>query len=164
MLRKAMLVVVGVAMLACTSSAQDHANFAGTWKLNSSKSTVGDYGPSVRTDVITEDGSKFTEKVTSTTPLGEANYTLTFTADGTKVAIDPNSPQASMGNLTLLDLTAAWDGANLDVTTHSSYQGQVEVVSKAVFSLSADGKTLTMTNHVTTTMGDFDTSYVFDKQ
>jgi hypothetical protein len=164
MIRKTALALFALAALACVSSAQDHPNFAGTWKLNSSKSNVGDYGPSTRTDVITQDGSKFTDKVTSTTPMGEASYTLNFTADGTKATIPPNSPQSAMGNLTLLDVTAAWNGATLVLTTDSSFQGQVDVASKAVYTLSADGKTLTMANHVSTSMGEFDTSYVFDKQ
>jgi hypothetical protein len=164
MFRKTILALFAVAALATIASAQDHPNFAGTWKLNSSKSNVGDYGPSVRTDVITQDGSKFTDKVISTTTLGEANYTLSFTADGTKVNVDPNSPAANMGNLTLIDITAAWDGATLVVTTDASYQGQVSVATKAGFVLSADGKTMTMTDHVSTSMGDFDTTFVFDKQ
>jgi hypothetical protein len=164
MFRKAMLALFAVAALACVGRAQDHPNFGGTWKLNSSKSNVGDYGPSVRTDVITQDGSKFTDKVVSTTSLGDANYTLTFTADGTKATVPPNSPQSAMGNLTLIDVTAAWQGSTLVVTTDSSYQGQVDVSSTAVFSLSADGKTLTMANHVITSMGNFETAYVFDKQ
>jgi hypothetical protein len=164
MFKKATLALFAAAALACASFAQDHPNLAGTWKLNSSKSNVGDYGPSVRTDVITQDGSKFTDKITSTTQLGESNYTLSFTADGNKVVIAPDSPQANMGTLTLKDIAAAWDGATLVVTTDANYQGQVDVASKAVYSLSPDGKTLTIANHVSTSMGDFDTSFVFDKQ
>jgi TPP-dependent 2-oxoacid decarboxylase len=164
MFKKSTLVLFAVAALACTSFAQDHPNFAGTWKLNSSKSNVGDYGPSVRTDVIIQDGSKFTDKVTSTTQMGESDYTLPFTADGNKVVIAPNSPAANMGMLTLEDVTAVWNGATVAVTTDSSYQGQMEIASKAVYSLSQDGKTLTITNHVSMSMGDFDTTLVFDKQ
>jgi hypothetical protein len=164
MFRKAMLALFAVAALACTSFAQDHPNFAGTWKLNSSKSNVGDYGPSVRTDVITQDGSKFTDKVTSTTQMGESNYTLPFTADGNKVTVAPSAPEAAMGMLTLEDVTAVWNGATVVVTTDASYQGQMEIASKAVYSLSQDGKTLTITNHVSMSMGDFDTTLVFDKQ
>lgn len=164
MFRKAMLALFAVAALACTSFAQDHPNFAGTWKLNSSKSTVGDYGPSVRTDVIAQDGSKFSDKVTSTTQMGESDYTLPFTADGNKVTVAPNAPEASMGMLTLEDITAVWNGPTVVVTTDSSYQGQMEIATKAVYSLSQDGKTLTITNHVSMSMGDFDTTLVFDKQ
>jgi hypothetical protein len=164
MIHKVMLALFAAAVLASVSPAQDHPNFSGAWKLNSSKSNVGDYGPSMRTDVITQDGSKFTDKVTATTSLGQSSYTLTFTADGTKVTIPPNSPQSAMGTLTLLNITAAWQGSSLVVTTDSSYQGQVDVTNTAVYSLSADGKTLTMANRITTSMGNFETAYVFDKQ
>lgn len=165
MFQKTTLMFLAVAALACASFAQDHPDFAGSWKLNSSKSNVGDYGPSVRTDVITQDGSKFTDKVTSSTQLGDANYTLVFTADGNKQTIAAGSPESNMGALTLFDITASWDGATLVVTTDSSYQGQVDVATKAVYSLSADGKTMTITSHTTPSgMAPFDTSYVFDKQ
>ena len=167
MFRKFSVVLFAAAILACTSLAQDHPNFAGTWKLNLSKSNGGDYGPTTRTDVITQEGSKFTEKVTSVmAQLGESDYTLTFTADGNKVTIAPDSQQSNMGVLTLKDITASWGDASLIVTTDSSYQGQVDVTNKSTYTLSSDGKTLTITSHVSTSgaPGDFDTSLVFEKQ
>jgi hypothetical protein len=167
MLRKFSLLLFAVMILACASFAQDHPNFAGTWKLNLSKSNGGDYGPTTRTDVITQDGAKFTQKVTSVmAQLGESDYTLTFTADGNKVTVAPDSPQSDMGVLTLKDLTASWGDASLILTTDSSYQGQVDITNKSTYTLSSDGKTLTITSHISTSgaPGDFDTTLVFDKQ
>jgi hypothetical protein len=164
MLRKMALAFFVVAALSGVAMAQDHPDFSGTWKLNLSKSNPGDYGPSVRTDVITQDGSKFTDKVTSSTQMGDSNYTLMFTADGNKVTIPPDSPQANQGQLTLKDITAAWDGANLVLAEDLDYQGQVEIAAKLTFSLSSDGKTLTIADNASTSMGDFNTSLVFDKQ
>ena len=122
------------------------------------------YGPTARTDVITQDGSKFTDKVTSATNMGDSNYSLQFTADGNKVTIAPDSPQATMGTLTLKDITASWNGPALVVAIDSSFQGQVDIASKVTETLSPDGKTLTMASHASTSMGDFDTTLVFDKQ
>lgn len=164
MLKRIGLALLAVAALAGVSAAQDHPNFSGTWKLNSSKSHVGDYGPSSRTDVITQDGSKFTAKVTSATQMGESNYTLTFIADGKTMTIPPDSPQANMGQLTLKDITAAWDGSSLVITENMNYQGQVDIGAKLTYTLSSDGKTMTIADHASTSMGDFDTSLVFDKQ
>jgi hypothetical protein len=164
MLRKAALALLALTILASASFAQNHPNFSGTWKLNLSKSNPGDYGPSARTDVITQDGSKFADKVDSTAQMGQSNYTLTFTADGSKVTIAPNSPQATLGELTLKDLTASWDGDSLVLSESLSYQGQVDIAAKYTYSLSADGKTLTMKDHASTSMGDFDTTLVLDKQ
>jgi hypothetical protein len=164
MLKRIVMVLLATAALAGASAAQDHPNFSGTWKLNSAKSNVGDYGPSSRTDVIAQDGSKFTAKVTSATQMGESDYTLTFAADGKTVTIPPDSPEATMGQLTLKDITAAWDGASLVLTENLSYQGQVDIGAKLTYTLSSDGKTMTIADHASTSMGDFDTSLVFDKQ
>lgn len=164
MSKRIVVALFAVAALAGVSLAQDHPNFAGTWKLNTSKSNAGDYGPTARTEVITQDGSKFTDKVTSTTQMGENNFTVNFTADGKTVTIPPDSPQANMGQLTLKDITAAWDGSSLIVTQNLSYQGQVDIGAKLTYALSADGKTMTIADHASTSMGDFDTSLVFDKQ
>jgi hypothetical protein len=128
------------------------------------KSNPGDYGPSAQTDEVTQDGSKFVVKVTSSTQMGDSNYTLTFTADGNKVKIAPDSPQANMGTLTLEDLTASWDGASLVILADANFQGQMELAQKTTYTLSADGKTLTVASHISASMGDFDTSLVFDKQ
>jgi hypothetical protein len=69
-----------------------------------------------------------------------------------------------MGMLTLEDITASWDGASLVVASDGNFQGQMEIASKNTYTLSADGKTLTIASHVGTSMGDFDTVLVFDKQ
>jgi len=164
MLRKTLVGLFALAALASVSAAQDPPNFSGTWKLNLSKSNPGDYGPSARTEVIAQDGAKFTDKVTSTTQMGENDYTLTFTADGKKVSIPPDSPQANMGNLTLKDITATLNGGSLVLMEDMNYQGQVDIAAQLSYSLSPDGKTLTISDHATTSMGDFDTSLVFDKQ
>jgi hypothetical protein len=164
MLRKAAFMMFAMAALACTALAQDHPDISGTWKLNSAKSDPGNYGPTARTDVITIDGAKLSDKVTSSTQMGESDYTLTATIDGTKVTVAPGSPQANMGTLTLKELTAAWDGPALVVTTLASFQGQVDVATQSHDTLSADGKVLTMAMHASTSMGDFDETLVFDKQ
>ena len=165
MIGKLTLALFVVAAFAGVSSAQDHPNFAGTWKLNLAKSNPGDYGPSARTEVITQDGSKFTDKVTSSSQMGDSAYTLTFTADGTKVTVAPDSPQANLGQLTMKDITASWNGASLVLMMNLSFQQQMDLAGKYTYSLSPDGKTLTEANHISTgQMGDFDTTLVFDKQ
>jgi hypothetical protein len=164
MLKRMIVGLFALAVFAGVGFAQDHPNFSGTWKLNASKSNVGDYGPSARTDVIAQDGSKFTAKVTSTTQNGEDDYTLNFTADGNKVTIAPDSPQAKLGNLTLKDITASWNGDSLVVLEDLNFQGQVDIAAKLTYSLSSDGKTLTIADNASTSMGNFDTSLVFDKQ
>lgn len=165
MVKKLVFALFVVAAFACVSSAQGHPNFAGTWKLNLAKSNPGDYGPSARTETITQDGSKFTDKITSSSQMGDDAYTLTFTADGTKVTVAPDSPQANLGQLTMKDIAVSWDGASLVLVMNMSFQQQMDLAAKYTYSLSADGKTLTEANHISAgQMGDFDTTLVFDKQ
>ncbi len=165
MLRKAIFALFVVGVFAGAAVPQDHPDFSGTWKLNLSKSNPGDYGPSARTEVVTQDGSKFTDKITSSSQMGDSDYTLTFTADGTKVTVAPDSPQANLGPLTMKDITVSWDGASLVLEMDLSFQQQVDLAAKYTYSLSADGKTLTEANHISAGQaGDFDTTLVFDKQ
>jgi hypothetical protein len=164
MLRKFAVMLLAIAAFSFAGFAQDHPNFTGTWKLNTAKSNPGQFGPSARTDVITQDGSKITDKVTSSSQQGDLNYAANFVLDGTKVVVPPDSPQATMGMLTIEDLTASWDGPAFLLVTDANVRGQVEVTSKQHYTLSADGKTMTVDDHVSTSMGDIDTQLIFDKQ
>ena len=164
MLRKITFALVLAAAFASFSHAQDHPNFTGTWKLNITKSDPGGFGPTARTDVITQDGATLTDKVTSSARTGDSNYTAVFTINGTKITVPPDSPQATIGMLTVEDVTASWNGASLVVVVNANVRGQVELTSKDTYTLSADGKTLTIAGHASTQMGDLDSTLVFDKQ
>jgi autotransporter translocation and assembly factor TamB len=167
MLRKQMfwgLLAIVTAGVAFTAAGQDHPNFTGTWKMNATKSDPGGFGPTSRTDVITQDGSNLTDKVTSSARTGDSNYTAAFTINGTKITVPADSPQAKIGMLTVEDVTATWDGASLVVTVNANVNGQFELTNKDTYTLSADGKTMTIAGHASTQMGDLDSTLVFDKQ
>jgi hypothetical protein len=66
--------------------------------------------------------------------------------------------------LTIEDVTASWEGPAFLLVTDANVRGQVEVTSKQHYTLSADGKTMTIDDHVSTAMGDIDTQLIFDKQ
>jgi hypothetical protein len=59
--------------------------------------------------------------------------------------------------------TAQWEGNTLVVNAKTSFQGS-DVTIKDTYTLSEDGKTLHVTSHAGTSMGDFDSKMVFDKQ
>ena len=165
MIRKLFLTFVAVAAFACTGQAQAKPNYSGTWKLDPSKSQYSEYGgPSARTDVITQDGDKFTQKVVSASDQGNANYTLTFTADGKPVDIKGDSPAANQGMLTARRISAAWQDSSLVITEDMTYQGQFDFTSTLTYVLSQDGKTLIITSHSATQAGDVVTKFVFAKQ
>jgi hypothetical protein len=165
MIRKVLLALVAVAVMACVSQAQSKPDLSGTWKLNPSKSQFNEYmSLNSRTDVIAQDGDKFTQKVTASSNQGDLNYTLSFIADGKSVDVPANSPAANQGVLTLLRISAAWQDSSLIVSEDLNYQGQVDITTKLTYDLSKDGKTLTIESHTSTQMGDISSKLVFEKQ
>ena len=165
MIRNIFLTFIAVAAFACAGQAQSKPDFSGTWKLDTSKSQFNEYvSLSGRTDVITQAGDKFTQKVASVSDQGNANYTLAFTADGKPVDVPADSPAATQGMVTLKRISAAWQDSSLVVSEDLTYQGQFDFSSTLTYVLSPDGKTLTITSHSATQAGDIVTKYVFAKQ
>jgi hypothetical protein len=164
-MRNILLALIAVAALSCTSQAQSKPDLSGTWRLDVSKSQFNEYTSlSSRTDVVTQDGDKFTQKVTASSNQGDLNYTLSFTADGKPVAVPADSPAANQGALTLKRISAVWQDTSLVVSEDLNYQGQVDITTKLTYDLSKDGKTLTIESHTSTQVGDIASKFVFAKQ
>ena len=135
-----------------------HPNLSGTWTLNIPKSDFGaGQPPASQVDTIDMNGGSV--KVTTDQKggfMGDINYTESFTTDGKE------STWAGMGGAEVKG-TARWDGATLVVDAKTSFQGS-DVTIKDTYKLGDDGKTLFVTSHAGTSMGDFDSKMVFDKQ
>lgn len=160
----ALVALFAVALFALPGRAQDKPNFAGTWKLNTSKSDFGPIPPpDSRTDVISQTGSTITEAVDSNGEQAEEKYTLTLTPDGQEKTIAADSPASRIGMLTLQKITTAWQANALAVTENAQYDTN-DVTIKSTYTLSADGNTLTIASHGTSQMGDVEFTYVFDRQ
>ena len=84
---------------------------------------------------------------------GEVTTQIKYTTDG-KQAENANPPSKG---------SAKWDGDKLVVDSVRDFQG-AELKFHEVWSLSADGKMLTINNHITAPQGEFDLTLVFDKQ
>jgi hypothetical protein len=82
---------------------------------------------------------------------GEVTTDLKYTTDG-KMAENKGSKGA-----------AKWDGDKLVIDWVREVQG-AEVNSHDVWTLSADGKMMTVNSHLIAAQGEFDIVYVFDKQ
>jgi hypothetical protein len=133
-------------------------NLTGTWKLNSAKSNFGQMpGPASQTDTI-EDNEPSVKIVEDQKGgmMGDMNITTTLSTDGKPTT------SSGMGGSQVTS-TAHWDGGALVVNSKTSFQGS-DVTIKNTFTPSADGKTLTEVAHVESSMGNFDTTSVFDKQ
>jgi hypothetical protein len=126
---------------ATTVRAQQHPNLSGTWKLNLATSDYGDLqGPDTRTDVIEQHDGRISESVAAEGRHRRQQYTLDFATDGTQTTLPPG---IKMGSVTILSVSARWQGASLVVTQNLRFQGAT-LVATNTYALSADGHTLTI--------------------
>ena len=152
------------AFAAAPALAQAKPDFSGSWKLNVEKSDPmgggggGGGGGGMMRDAVTTITQTATE-LTLVTKFGENSRTATYKLDGTE------SVNSGMRGET--KTKAKFDGATL-ILEHtrnmSGPNGDMQVTSKEVRSLSDDGKTMTV---VTTTQGpngEMTRKMVYDKQ
>ena len=137
--------------------AQAKTDFSGTWKLDVSKS---EFGPMPPPDSITEkiahQEPEIKANVASTGgAMGDMTYDVTYTTDGKE------STNKFADNE--FKSTAKWDGDALVIDTKGKF-GDNEFTSQDRWTLDGDGKTLTMSRHVSSAMGDADMKLVFQKQ
>ena len=146
----------GAAAMIHTGGAQP--NLTGTWKLNIAKSDFGQgQAPASQVDTI-EDNEPSVKIVEDQKGgfMGDMNITSSLSTDGTPTT----SP--GMGGAQVTS-TSHWEGGSLVVNSKTSFQGS-DVTIKDTFTPSEDGKTLKEVAHIESSMGNFDTTSVFDKQ
>lgn len=156
MIRKLLLITCLIALPLVPAFAQQKPEFSGTWKLNVAKSDFGALpGPDSRTDVITHKDPSMTDDVTSEGAQGKQQYTVKYTTDGKEVT-------NQIGPLEVKS-TLKWDGGNLVVSSKFKI-GDSDVNAQSTWSLSADGKTITISVHFASTMGETDQKIILEKQ
>ena len=165
MLRKVLIGALAVAGIAATGFAQGKPDFSGTWKLNVGKSDFGPVpGPSAQTDVIEQSGQTIKIGVNAETEMGKMQYTQTLTTDGREVTIAPDAPGAHPSpEVTLQSISAAWNGSTLEVSQKLTY-GTDPVTGVSHYTLSADGKVLTISSDYQSPAGGAERTFVFEKQ
>jgi hypothetical protein len=136
--------------------AQAKPNFSGTWKVNTAKSDFGAMpAPDTRTDKITHEDPDLKLHVAQSSQMGEMNYDAVYTTDGKECTNSVN------GNV--FKSTLKWEGDELALDTKGSFNGN-EFTAKDRWTLSEDGKTMTVQRHLASAMGETDQKVVFEKQ
>ena len=159
--RKVCVIAIAVAALALPGLAQT-TSLNGTWKLNVSKSNFGQFPPpKEETDVITVSGSDFKQQVTSVGQSGTQSYTRACTMDGKEVTLAPDDPRGHLGAITLSKIQCAWQDNSLVFTETANLRGS-DLMDRLTFSVSADGKTLTIDSHITSATMNGDRKLVYD--
>jgi len=147
--------LLGLAFLAAVS-AFAATDFSGTWKLDPAKSDFGPVpAPESMTRVVTQDEKSITMETTQKNAQGEVKTKITFKLDGS-----PSVNQTALGEV---KGSAKWEGALLRIKTTRETQG-MEITFDELWTLAADGKTMTVANKVGTPQGEFDLKLALVKQ
>ena len=131
-------------------------NFSGSWKMNASKS---DYGPIPAPDKlerkITHEDPSLKMTTVQSGQQGEITSNIAYKTDGSE----------SINKIRDMEIksVAKWDGDALTVASKRDFQG-TEITINERWTLSADGKVLTIVNKINTPQGEFETKVVLDKQ
>ena len=143
--------------LVIPAGAQAKPNFSGSWKLNAGKSDFGQMtGPAKMERNITQADPSLKYSIVQSSPQGGDTTTdMAFTTDG-----KPTTNQTPMGELTG---SASWDGDVLTIVNKRQLQG-LEITQTERWSLSEDGKVLTVDNKVAMPKGHVEMKIVMDKQ
>jgi hypothetical protein len=132
-------------------------NFTGDWKLNASKSTFGEMpAPDSMTYKIAHADPKLTTAVKQSGQMGEFEMQSTYTTDGKE------STNQGFGGSTNKSVVK-WDGDNLVIETKGQF-GDNEFTMTQKWTLSADGKSLTIIQTFKSAMGEGEQKLVLDKQ
>jgi hypothetical protein len=155
--RRSILPILVLAGLSATvAMAADKPDFSGSWKLNASKS---DFGPMPAPDKLDRTIKQAEGKLTFTTVRagqeGEMTTETTYTTDGKESVNKVRDMEVKS--------VAAWDGDKLIVKSKREVQG-MEISLVETWTLSKDGKVLTIVNNASTPQGDFTLTTVMDKQ
>jgi len=149
--------LAALALIAASAAFAAAPDLSGNWKLNGSKSDFGQFPPP----------SSLSQKITHTEPtlkvetkmssdMGDMEFTGNYTTDGKE------STNQGFGGSEAKS-TAKWVAETLVMETKGSF-GDNAYTMKDKWSLSGDGKVLTILRHFSSGMGELDQKLVFEKQ
>jgi hypothetical protein len=145
-----------VAAIALSGQAQAKPNFSGEYKLNTSKSEFGPMpAPANRTDKITHADPNLQVATKQTGQNGEVAFEVKYMTDGSETTNEVRN--------NAMKSTGKWDGDALVITTKANYGGN-DITLADKWTLSEDGKVLTINRHITSPMGELDQKIVLEKQ
>lgn len=126
-------------------------NLSGNWMLNLTKSQYGQFpAPEVMMRQIDHKDPVLSMATYQKGGQGEVTTSLKYTTDGKAVVNGENKGSAH------------WESDKLVIESSRDYQG-TKLTQHEEWTLSADGKTLTIATHVKLPNGEFDVKQVFEK-
>lgn len=153
-------------LVAVSVAAAAKPNFAGSWTLDASKSECGQRGCGTETMTVKQDGDKLDVERKITTPQGERTTSDSYVADGK----EGDFTMQMMGNSQKGKRTVKWsaDASALEIKETASFQtpdgGTANLETSSKWTISGDGKTLTIEQTRTSPRGTQTSKRIFNKQ
>lgn len=161
--KKLFLVVSAPLLLMAFNHKPDKADFTGEWKLNESKSDLGQFAAyAPRTIKVNQTADSITISKTSSSMTGEdMTLTETLSYDGKEVKSTIFGTSTRTASLKWSD-----DGQSLTITytIMLDFNGQqTEIKGTEVWSLSDGGKTLQSQNNSSSSFGQMNAKGIYEK-
>lgn len=150
------LAAVGLIGFLAVAQAQSKPNFSGAWKVNNSKSDFGPM-PAPQSSTSKIDHKEPNVKIATTWvgDQGEFTFESSYTTDGKE--------SSNTFRNTEFKSKATWEGSSLLIASKGSTDSG-EFTMKDKWSLSEDGKTLTIARAFSGPMGEATQTLVHEKQ
>jgi hypothetical protein len=138
------------------ASAVAKPNFSGEWKLNTAKSDFGQMpAPDSMSQTIKHEDPKLEAHIKQSSQMGDIERDVKYTTDGKESTnMFRDSPSTSI---------VKWDGDALVFETKGRF-GDNDYTLKDRWTLSEDGKTLTMQRLFSSSFGEMEQKAVLEKQ
>jgi len=150
------LAVFGAMLLWCAAAAQAKPNFTGEWKLIPAKSDFGMMpAPTSALASVTHNEPSLKVAMKTTSERGEFTSNNAYTTDGKECV--------NQGRMGEMKSTLKWDGDALVIETKADFGGNAVTITDK-WTLSEDGKTLTISRHFASPQGEGDAKQVYEKQ
>ncbi len=152
-----MLLAAAAALFSLCLAGAEKPNFSGVWKLNNAKSDFGPMpgGPDKFERTIDHKDPNLKMTTVQAFQGQERSNSVEYVIDGNEKTVEtPMGPR---------HVTPVWKGDNLEITVKREIQGN-QIKSVETWSLSEEGKVLTVKTDISTPQGDFSLKFVMDKQ
>ncbi len=184
-MKKTIFLTAIVCLLAISAFAQKKADFSGNWTLDVSKSKLDERArvESMTMNVTQTDKDLKVETATKRTPppadaqgggqgggmrrgggFGGGDGTTTYTLDGKETSMEADSPMGKVPVKLKANLESDGKLKLNSSRTITTQMGEISITTKEAWSLSEDGKTLTVKRDMETPRGTNSSEMVFTKK
>jgi len=146
-----------LALIAASAAFAATPDLSGTWKLNVPKSSFGQFpAPSSMVQKVTHAEPKLTVSVKQVSDRGEFESASNYTTDGKECT------NTGFGGSETKSVVK-WEGETLNIDTKGTF-GDNAFTMKDKWTVSADGKVLTIVRHFSSAMGELEQKLTLEKE